>query len=95
MTVAAAPAPLPLQDLPSCLVPANPRSTRLIFGAAYSADAIDILRALPTASINLVITSPPYAFTSRKNTETQTRAIMSNGCCPFAREIRAGSQGRR
>ena len=35
-------------------------------GAAYQADAHDLLRALPRSSIDLVLTSPPYALHFKK-----------------------------
>ncbi|MFQ5854609.1 MAG: DNA-methyltransferase [Anaerolineae bacterium] len=36
------------------------------FGAAYVANALDILKALPGGSVNLVLTSPPYALHFQK-----------------------------
>jgi site-specific DNA-methyltransferase (cytosine-N4-specific) len=30
-------------------------------GAAYCGDALDLIRAVPAESVDLVITSPPYA----------------------------------
>ena len=88
MPVAAAPAPLPLQDLPSCLVTGQTPVYETYIGAAYSADAIDILRALPTASINLVITSPPYALHFKKEYGNADKGDYVGWMLPFAREIR-------
>jgi DNA modification methylase len=36
-------------------------------GAAYVGDALDLLRALPEKSINLVLTSPPFALQRKKD----------------------------
>jgi DNA modification methylase len=36
------------------------------FGAAYCADALEVLKVLPKGSTNLVITSPPYALHFKK-----------------------------
>lgn len=36
------------------------------YGAAYCADSLEILKALPDNSINLVLTSPPYALQFKK-----------------------------
>jgi DNA modification methylase len=35
---------------------------RTIYGEAWCGDSLDLLRALPDASVNLVITSPPFEF---------------------------------
>ena len=31
-------------------------------GAVWTGDALDLLKAMPKASVNLVVTSPPYAL---------------------------------
>ena len=36
------------------------------YGAAYCNDALEVLKAIPTSSINLVLTSPPYALHFKK-----------------------------
>ncbi len=36
------------------------------FGDAYLADSLAVLKALPEASINAVVTSPPYALHYKK-----------------------------
>jgi site-specific DNA-methyltransferase (cytosine-N4-specific) len=35
-------------------------------GAMFNADAIQLLRRLPSSSIDLVMTSPPFALTRKK-----------------------------
>jgi DNA modification methylase len=47
------------------LVSAKPAYTTQ-FGAAYIGDSLDLLRGLPDESINLVITSPPFALQRQK-----------------------------
>src|SRR4051812_19267007 len=39
---------------------------RTDLGAAYAGDALGILQALPDRSINVVVTSPPYALHFKK-----------------------------
>lgn len=39
---------------------------RTPWGAAYLADSLDVLRAIPEGSINVVVTSPPYALHFKK-----------------------------
>lgn len=39
-------------------------STRL--GAAYLGDALDVMRAIPDASVSLIVTSPPFPLTFQK-----------------------------
>jgi DNA modification methylase len=36
------------------------------WGAAYCGDSLDLLAALPDASVNLVLTSPPFALQREK-----------------------------
>lgn len=36
------------------------------FGAAYLGDSLDLLKLLPDNSIDLIVTSPPFALTSKK-----------------------------
>lgn len=35
-------------------------------GKAYLGDALQVMAALPTASVNLIVTSPPFPLTFRK-----------------------------
>jgi DNA modification methylase len=80
--------PLPFQDPPSHLVTGQAPVYETHIGAAYSADAIDVLRALPTASINLVITSPPYALHFKKEYGNADKGDYVGWMLPFAREIK-------
>jgi DNA modification methylase len=88
MAAVALPAPLPLQESPSRLVTGQTPIYETHVGAAYSADAIDVLRALPTGSINLVITSPPYALHFKKEYGNADKRDYVGWMLPFAREIK-------
>ena len=57
-------------------------------GAAYLGDAIDLLRELPDDSVNLVITSPPYALEFKKEYGNESQARYIEWFLPFGREIR-------
>lgn len=57
-------------------------------GAAYTGDAIDLLRAMPDASVNLVITSPPYALEFKKEYGNEPQDKYVEWFVPFAREVR-------
>jgi len=58
------------------------------FGAAYSGDSLDVLRALPDRSINLVLTSPPYALHFKKEYGNVDKVDYVEWMLPFAREIK-------
>ena len=51
-------------------------------GAMFHVDAIDLLRKLPSNSVDLVITSPPFALTRKRNTATNRSTGILNGSCP-------------
>lgn len=88
MPAAALPALLPRWDHPAGLVPERPPVYRTELGAAYSGDAIDFLRAVPDASVNLVITSPPYALHFKKEYGNADKKNYVEWMLPFAREIK-------
>ncbi len=56
-------------------------------GAAYTADSLEVLRGLPASSVNLVVTSPPYALHFKKAYGNATKDSYVNWFLPFAREI--------
>ena len=58
------------------------------FGAAVLGDSLDALRALPDGSVNLVVTSPPYALHFKKEYGNASQAEYVEWLLPFAREIR-------
>lgn len=53
-------------DHPRVLVANRVPSYTTLYGATYHADACDILTSLPNGSVNLVLTSPPYALHFQK-----------------------------
>jgi site-specific DNA-methyltransferase (cytosine-N4-specific) len=57
-------------------------------GAAYVGDSMDLLRALPSGSIDLVLTSPPYALEFQKEYGNATKADYVEWLRPFGEEIR-------
>src|SRR5439155_17165539 len=56
-------------------------------GAAYLGDALELLRKLPEASINLIVTSPPYALHFKKEYGNVSKDSYVKWFLPFAREI--------
>lgn len=57
-------------------------------GAAYCADSIDVMRQIPSGSVNLVFTSPPYALHFKKEYGNAEKAEYLEWFLPFAREIK-------
>ncbi len=60
-------------------------STR--YGSAYLGDSLELLRALPSGCVNLVMTSPPYALHFKKEYGNETKDRYIEWFLPFAREI--------
>src|SRR5258708_6642888 len=56
-------------------------------GRAYCADAIDILRRLPDASVSLALTSPPFALRRQKAYGNVAASEYVEWFCPFAEQI--------
>lgn len=56
-------------------------------GAAYLGDSLDILRELPANSINLAMTSPPFALTFKKEYGNQHQDNYVEWFCDYAREV--------
>lgn len=88
MPVAALPIPLRRWDHPADLVSGLPPVYRTALGAAYSGDAINLLRSVPDASVNLVLTSPPYALHFKKEYGKVDKSSYVEWMLPFAREIK-------
>lgn len=57
------------------------------FGSAYVADSLDLLKALPADSINLALTSPPYALHFKKEYGNVEKSDYVEWFLGFAREI--------
>ncbi|MCC6970834.1 MAG: site-specific DNA-methyltransferase [Phycisphaerales bacterium] len=57
-------------------------------GAAYCGDSLSLMREMPDASVNLVVTSPPYALHFKKEYGNADQSEYVRWLLPFAREIR-------
>ncbi len=58
------------------------------WGDAYLADSLKVLQALPDGSINLVVTSPPYALHFKKEYGNAEKHGYVEWFVPFAEQIR-------
>lgn len=58
------------------------------FGTAYLADSLKVLENLPNNSINLFVTSPPYALHFKKEYGNPDKAAYIKWFLPFAEQIR-------
>jgi hypothetical protein len=57
------------------------------YGAAYLGDSLDVLRSIPSGSLNLVVTSPPYALHFKKEYGNENKDKYVEWFLPFAQEI--------
>lgn len=57
-------------------------------GAAFHGDSLDLLAQLPDSSINLVMTSPPFALQRQKEYGNKTQDEYVDWLCQFARLIK-------
>lgn len=69
------------------LIPSLSPHYQTAYGAAYLGDAIDSMKAIPAGSVNLAITSPPYALEFKKAYGNATKLEYVKWFLPFAREI--------
>jgi DNA modification methylase len=56
-------------------------------GKAYWADCLTVLRKIPSNSINLVITSPPFALRTKKKYGNVSAEEYCNWFRPYAKEV--------
>ena len=56
-------------------------------GAAYCADALELLRLLPDDAIDLVLTSPPFALQRKKSYGNEEQDMYVDWLTDFAKEI--------
>ena len=61
---------------------------KTILGCAYCADSFKFMQEMPSDSVDLVITSPPYALHFKKEYGNADQADYVNWFLPFAHEIR-------
>src|SRR5690606_24306175 len=57
------------------------------FGVAYVADSLDVLKAVPDSTVNLVLTSPPYALHFKKEYGNVDKDDYIDWFLRFGREI--------
>jgi len=57
------------------------------YGAAYLGDSKDLLKHIPDDSIDLVITSPPFALLRKKSYGNKDQAEYVDWLCGFGREV--------
>lgn len=58
------------------------------FGAAYVGDALDLLRCLPDESVDVVITSPPFALQRQKQYGNREESEYLDWLLPFTLEVK-------
>ena len=56
-------------------------------GAAFLADSLDILKKIPDNSVNLIVTSPPFALTRQKEYGNKPEAEYIDWFLQFAKEF--------
>lgn len=57
------------------------------YGSAYLGDSLDLLCEVPQESVNLVLTSPPFALTRKKEYGNKAADEYVDWFMPFAKEI--------
>lgn len=57
-------------------------------GMAVLGDSLEVMRSIPTGSVSLVLTSPPYALHFKKAYGNKDKHEYVDWILPFAREIR-------
>jgi site-specific DNA-methyltransferase (cytosine-N4-specific) len=75
------------KDHSSILLPSFTPYYSKNLGAAYLEDSLKILKALPESSINVVLTSPPYALHFKKEYGNVGKSDYVEWLLEFAREI--------
>jgi site-specific DNA-methyltransferase (cytosine-N4-specific) len=65
----------------------NPYDDRQ-YGAAYLGDALTLFDSVPNGSIDLILTSPPFALTREKEYGNETSEKYVEWFLPFARKIK-------
>lgn len=78
---------LPKSGLPPLLIKGQKPLYKTEFGAAYVGDSLDLMAKLPDGSVNLVLTSPPYALEFKKSYGNVTKDEYVEWFLPFAREV--------
>lgn len=61
---------------------------KAIYGAAYLGDSLALMREIPDDSINLILTSPPFALTSQKEYGNKSFDEYNDWFLEFAKEFK-------
>jgi DNA methylase len=72
---------------PAALLWAKPRYATDL-GAAYAGDALELIKLLPSRSVNAIITSPPYALHFKKSYGNPAQNEYVDWFMTFAKEFR-------
>jgi site-specific DNA-methyltransferase (cytosine-N4-specific) len=72
--------------MPLPVLPAEPAYTTT-HGAAFCGDSLDLLAKLPDESVNLVVTSPPFALLREKAYGNRDQAEYLDWLTTFARQV--------
>ena len=57
-------------------------------GAAYCGNSLDLLQSLPESSVNLVMTSPPFALLRKKSYGNETQVEYVDWLLRFCKQVR-------
>lgn len=68
-------------------IPNNPMYSTTL-GKAYLGDSLELMKCLPSESVNLVLTSPPFALTSKKEYGNKNADEYVDWILPFTSEIK-------
>lgn len=58
------------------------------YGAAYLGDSLELIKGLKDCSVNLILTSPPFALTRKKEYGNESAETYVNWFLPFAHEFK-------
>lgn len=58
------------------------------YGAAYLGDSLELIKTIPESSINVIITSPPFALTRKKEYGNESADKYIEWFLPFAYEFK-------
>ena len=56
-------------------------------GKAFVGDSLELMKKIDSSSIDLVLTSPPFALQRKKNLETLKRRNIPNGFSHLAKKF--------
>ncbi|MCY3655418.1 MAG: site-specific DNA-methyltransferase [Chloroflexi bacterium] len=72
---------------PSTLVDGFKPTYQTNLGAAFSGDSLELMRSLPSGSVQLIVTSPPYALHFQKEYGNVAKHDYVRWFMPFGREM--------